>query len=166
MKGKENMNTGGTPNFDERTGVKIPRAKKEELKRLSPGVYRNAQGDLVSSSGKKLPRPQSQPSVAGSVMLPPMPPGLESIMANFGKGKTLSPQERAARGIDPRDPNQYGLMPDGTVFGTMMGWDKNPADGQRALTELALGQARMAADSMTPQIPRANSMSDLLRRRG
>ena len=46
-------------------------------------------------------------------------------MPNYGDGRTLTPQERAARGIDPRDPNIYTILPDGRVMSTMMGWSPN-----------------------------------------
>ena len=41
-------------------------------------------------------------------------------MPNYGDARTLTPRERAARGIDPRDPNIYSIMPNGQVMSTMM----------------------------------------------
>lgn len=76
-------------------------------------------------------------------------------MVNYGDGRTLTPQERAARGIDPRDPNTYTILPDGQVIGTMMGWSPNMqgrsfgnAIGNQAQQGRAVG----------------NSIGDLLRR--
>ena len=80
-------------------------------------------------------------------------------MPNYGDARTLTPQERAARGIDPRDPNIYSIMPNGQVMSTLMGWSPNPQG-------LTAGQmfGNMAPQNQ-PQAPaQPNSISGLLRR--
>jgi hypothetical protein len=76
-------------------------------------------------------------------------------MPNYGEMRTLTSQERAARGIDPRDPNTYSIMPDGQVVGTMMGWSPDMQ-----------GQNIFNATGNQAQRGRAagNSIGDLLRR--
>lgn len=49
----------------------------------------------------------------------PMPTGV-------GGGRPLNDADRRARGIDPRDPNQYQVMPDGNTMGTYMAWKGMP----------------------------------------
>jgi len=46
--------------------------------------------------------------------------------ANGGRPGPLSLADRQARGIDPRDPNQYWYTDDGNVAGTLMGYDRTP----------------------------------------
>lgn len=86
LPGRPNYNpnqvfAGGNPNFDERTGqykpsMSPPLTQAPPLQRLSPGVYRNSQGQLVGSQGQQLPGaagrmaqhpPQQQP-YPGSVL--------------------------------------------------------------------------------------------------
>lgn len=43
--------------------------------------------------------------------------------ANGGRPGALSLADRQARGIDPRDPNQYSYTEDGSVVGTLMGYE-------------------------------------------
>lgn len=50
-------------------------------------------------------------------------------LPNLSGGRRMTPQERQQRGIDPRDPNTYDIMPDGSVFGTLMGWSPERGDG-------------------------------------
>lgn len=76
-------------------------------------------------------------------------------MPNFGEMRTLTPQERAARGIDPRDPNTYSIMPDGRIHSTMMGWSPN-MQGQNFGN--AIGNQAQQGRAV------GNSMGDLLRR--
>lgn len=80
-------------------------------------------------------------------------------MPNYGDGRTLTPQERAARGIDPRDPNTYTILPDGRVMGTLMGWSPN-------MQGRSVGNAIGNAIGNQAQQGRAvgNSIGDLLRR--
>lgn len=47
---------------------------------------------------------------------------MQDNFAGGGVGRPLTEAERRARGMDPRDPNQYSIMPDGSVVGTLMGW--------------------------------------------
>ena len=46
--------------------------------------------------------------------------------ANGGRPGALSLADRQARGIDPRDPNQYWYTDDGRVAGTLIGFDRTP----------------------------------------
>jgi len=106
---------GGNPYFDETTGkVKIPK-----LERLSPGVYRNPLGRLVDKNNRAIRR-RSQPQSRAD----------RQVGRNLGN---LTPQDRAAAGIDPRDPNQYWRGPDGNIFGTLMGWYKDPSQVDRMI---------------------------------
>lgn len=100
--------------FDGNTGaVKQP---KQELKRVSPGVYRNAGGQLVGSKGQQLPRqPQQQargqmegvaqeimrgaqqPQQGGQIpdnsqITPEMQQTLQSIMNQGQMNQTFNPQ--------------------------------------------------------------------------
>lgn len=179
---------------------------KEQLKRMSPGVYRNSQGKLVGSKGQGLPKPSLiqnalQGAVQGAGQQAGMQPGQrqqispEAVNAgmqagdlvnsairdyqpnmgnqtgqmignmqtpNYGDARTLNPQERAARGIDPRDPNIYSIMPNGQVMGTLMGWSPNMNTGpvQPLLNRMAPQQPQQ--QQQQPQQP--GSVSGLLQR--
>jgi len=39
--------------------------------------------------------------------------------------RPLTPQQRQIMGIDPNDPNQYVMGPNGQVFGTLMGFNRS-----------------------------------------
>lgn len=118
--------------------------KKESLKRLSPGVYRNSQGQLVGSKGQALPKPSAiQNALDGASRAAGQQTGMEGGRMPAGrpgqqmpqKGspydnfKPIRPQDRARFGIDPRDPNQYSVGPNGEVMGTLMGWSPNGNGG-------------------------------------
>ena len=48
---------------------------------------------------------------------------LLAMLGGMGGGARVMPdEERRARGMDPRDPNRYSVMPNGNVVGTLMGW--------------------------------------------
>jgi hypothetical protein len=178
MAKKENMFTGGTPYFDERLGVLLPKVKppilrkdgpqagppvKEKLTRVSPGMYRDSTGSLVGSRGQKLPGRGQRPSsildaLNGAAPMPgqslsPESPDIQRILDTWAKSRPVTPEQRPGLGIDPRDPNQYTRMPDGSLFGTYMGWFRDQADAQRGLTP-------------QPKIPTAGFLQDLLKRRG
>ena len=121
---------GGNPYFDERTGQFTgPQAYKnfdldkalanmrlgaqpQEMQRLSPGVYRGANGSLVDSTGRMLPnQPQRQP----------MPPQFRNntngqYPTNVGQqiGSGINPQypsnvaQQIANGAMTPIPGQYG----------------------------------------------------------
>ena len=119
---------GGNPYFDERTGQFTgPQAYKnvggmgnriaesmqpQEMQRLSPGVYRGADGSLVDSTGRMLPnQPQRQP----------MPPQFQNntngqYPTNVGQqiGSGMNPQypsnvaQQIANGAMTPIPGQYG----------------------------------------------------------
>jgi hypothetical protein len=76
---------------------------------------------------------------------------------DYGQARPLTPQERAARGIDPRDPNNYSILPNGQVMGTLMGWMPNPSP---------IGQSRLQNGFQPQGQPQGNSISNLLRRNG
>lgn len=80
-------------------------------------------------------------------------------MPNYGDARTLTPQERATRGIDPRDPNIYSIMPNGQVMSTLMGWSPNPQG-------LTAGQmfGNMAPQNQAQVAAQPNTVSGLLRR--
>ena len=44
-------------------------------------------------------------------------------MTGGGRSRNLRPEERLARGIDPRDPNRYSIDESGRVSGTLIGWE-------------------------------------------
>lgn len=46
--------------------------------------------------------------------------------ANGGRPGALSLADRQAQGIDPRDPNQYWYTENGSVAGTLIGYDRTP----------------------------------------
>lgn len=52
------------------------------------------------------------------------PPQQPNNTFNFGQGRRIQPNEYSRYGIDPRDPNQYTLLPDGRIMGTLIGWQR------------------------------------------
>ena len=104
--------------------TKMPTGTAAGLKRLSPGVYRNASGDLVSSRGKLL-RPSRQQRPPMSVPTQQRPQGPREPYDVFAQPVNLSPEERQQMGIDPNDPNLYGRMPDGSLMSTQIGMFPN-----------------------------------------
>lgn len=155
-------------------------ASRMPTERLSPGVYRSAGGGLVTQKGRPIQR-QAQPSIPpesagnpwaqGGQMAPETAgQGAGSFYEQLGGGssRTLSPEERLARGIDPRDPNQYFINDQGQVGGTLIGWSPNQptADQLSSLTgmrtpEGQMGQ-QMPMDKMyrwpqAPQMPQPSA---------
>jgi hypothetical protein len=73
---------GGSASFNERTGKRT--GLPEGSQRLSPGVYRAPSGDLVTGSGRVMPRPQQQNVLAGALQgATPMP----------NKGPAFAPEQ-------------------------------------------------------------------------
>lgn len=103
---KGKFQPGDPTMFDGNTGaVKQP---KQELKRVSPGVYRNAGGQLVGSKGQQLPRQPEQQArsqteglaqqIMGGAQQQGMQPGMQSAMQgiiNQGQMNQLPPMEMA-----------------------------------------------------------------------
>lgn len=125
MAKKETMYTGGTPNFDEKTGTRIPRVGpplKEKLTRLSPGVYRDLSGGLVGSRGQKLPgqrrqgpslldmarRAQPLPPASGGMPgpVPPMSDELQRVLDTWAKNFGNPPRMPQAPGRSLEDVAQ------------------------------------------------------------
>lgn len=168
---------------------RIRRAEnRTATERLSPGVYRSKGGGLVSQQGERIRR---QPGASvnpwaaqGEALYGAMPspeqiggaagmmPGQAgqvgqaagSLYEQLGGGRTrtLSPEERLARGIDPRDPNQYFVDEQGNVGGTLIGWSPN----QPSMNDLAsitgqqggqLFDNQMGTLQGMPQMPQASA---------
>lgn len=140
-------------------------ANRAPMQRLSPGVYRSAGGGLVTQKGRPIQR-QAQPGIPPESAGNPWAQGGQ-IGEQLG-GSTLSPEERLAQGIDPRDPNIYTRGPGGEVYGTLIGWSSNQptADQLSSLTgmrtpEGQMGQ-QMPMDKMyrwpqAPQMPQPSA---------
>lgn len=120
---------GGNPYFDERTGQFTgPQAYKnvggmgnriaesmqpQEMQRLSPGVYRGADGSLVDSTGRMLPnQPQRQPMPPQSSNMPTSRPFGQNFNPNPGPFNPQWYLSNAAQqiGSSPMTPipGQYG----------------------------------------------------------
>lgn len=79
------------------------------------------------------------------------------------QARPVAPNERPSRGIDPRDPNQYSVLPDGSLMSTLIGWSPNGGrniedligaiSGKRQLGLPPQGNTGAAASN---RIPRAN----------
>lgn len=115
---------------------RIRRAEnRTATERLSPGVYRSKGGGLVSQQGERIRRQPGAPAnpwaAQGEALYGAMP-SPEQMGGMLG-GATLSPEERLAQGIDPRDPNIYTRGPGGEVYGTLIGWNAN----QPSMNDLA-----------------------------
>jgi hypothetical protein len=120
---------GGTPAFNERTGqyqsdirgpMRAPNMPQTNLQRLSPGVYRDASGALVSPTGRPLPsqpKPplQSQPSIMqasipGMISQQPLQFGNKPFVGGIYTPVGSNPQ----MGFQPADmtmtPDQFNQM--------------------------------------------------------
>lgn len=135
-------------------------AMPKGLQRMSPGVYRNPQGQLVGSQGQRLPNQQPQrPSM--NVPQPdkmPMGPGnqMPGIAAGFGSGIG------AAFGSKPY-PQQPGMVYAGGNP------NFNEMSGQYNPNLAAITQASMAAQQQFGQMPQGQQqyqppMQDLMYR--
>lgn len=49
----------------------------------------------------------------------------EEMKRLFGERRPVRDDERSRFGIDPRDPNRYDVLPDGSLVGTLMGWSRD-----------------------------------------
>lgn len=45
--------------------------------------------------------------------------------SNWRDARPIQDNERSRFGIDPRDPNQFSVMPDGSLVQTLIGWSGN-----------------------------------------
>jgi hypothetical protein len=98
-------------------GLAIP--KKQSLKRVSPGVYRNTSGGLVGPKGEGIP---SRAPVSNRLPAS-LPDGLlERLRELMGGDPRENPIEQPILRVDPRDPNIYGKDPQGNTIGTYIGW--------------------------------------------
>lgn len=50
---------------------------------------------------------------------------LDGILSSLRDAKPIADNERSRFGIDPRDPNQFSVMPDGSLIQTLIGWSGN-----------------------------------------
>lgn len=120
-------------------------ANRTPTERLSPGVYRSQGGGLVTQGGQRIRRQPQAPMGAGEIgqQIGQMPGQAEQAGQRFGQmpgqaeqvgqrfgGRALTDAERMARGIDPRDPNQYWMNPSGEVMGTLIGWSPQESSPQ------------------------------------
>lgn len=131
------------------------RARPRETRgeRLSPGVYRGSEGNLVGRGGRRIQR-QPQPTIPSESAGNPWLQGGQGQGFPFG-GRTLSPEERQARGIDPRDPNQYFVDDQGNVGGTLIGWSP---DGSRNIPPGFFGNmTNSLPQGEMPQMPQASA---------
>lgn len=79
---------------------------------------------------------------------------LPQFFGGLGDYRPIQPNERGRYGIDPRDPNQYQVGPNGQVMGTLMGWSPNAN----------MGNVNQVFNRQ-PQAPaQPNTVSGLLRR--
>lgn len=78
------------------------------LQRVSPGMYRNPQGDLVGSRGQALPGQRSQQQRP----MPPQQPNMGSVLAGAAQGANqFQPQQPATRPPMPYGQGQEpGMM--------------------------------------------------------
>ena len=125
---------GGSPNFDERTGRRTGLPVGSQ--RLSPGVYRAPSGDLVTGSGRVMPRPQQQNVLAGALQgATPMP----------NKGPAFAPEQYPlSQGM--MAPQQQAL----SIFDVMK---MNPQQQQQAFAQRppAPVAGQMPLQQMPPQ---------------
>jgi len=139
---------GGNPYFDERTGQFTgPQAYKnfdldkalanmrlgaqpQEMQRLSPGVYRGADGSLVNSSGRMLPnQPQRQPMPPQSSPMPPSRPFGQNLNPNSG---AFNPQwylsgQQVGGGMNPQYPSNVAQQIANGAMTPIAGQYGNPA---------------------------------------
>jgi hypothetical protein len=73
-------------------------------------------------------------------------------LMSAGSGRAMTEAERRARGIDPRDPNQYSILPNGNVVGTLMGW---AGMGDKLPPEQIEQMWAQRGNVSSPSIPRA-----------
>jgi hypothetical protein len=79
-------------------------------------------------------------------------PRVTGSQLTMGQGRAMTEAERRARGMDPRDPNQYSILPDGRVVGTLIGW---AGMGDRLTPEQVDQMWNERGNRASPMIPRA-----------
>lgn len=89
---------------------------KEQLKRMSPGVYRNSQGKLVGSKGQGLPKPSPiqnalQGAVQGAGQQAGMQPGQRQQMSPEAVNAGMQAGDLANSAIRDYRPYPQGQMP-------------------------------------------------------
>lgn len=103
---------GGNPNFDERTGQYIQngmqKLQEPPMQRLSPGVYRNAQGQLVNSVGQIQSQQPQQPQQ--SQQMQQMQPSQQQMMDAMNAMQAYSRDQFPGRGFQ-QQPGQLAQMP-------------------------------------------------------
>lgn len=50
---------------------------------------------------------------------------MKNVFSNWRGARPIQDNERSRFGIDPRDPNQFSVMPDGSLVQTLIGWSGN-----------------------------------------
>lgn len=115
---------GGNPNFDERTGQFINQGgmgqgnpvrppQQEQLTRLSPGVYRNSQGQLVNQSGSMLPNQPDRSQQSGFA----------------GTSRDI------VQNLQPFNPNGFGPKPPAAI-GIPSNFNPNGFGGQQPINPI------------------------------
>lgn len=124
-------------NSSQQSGRKIQQAlsamKKDPnagLTRVSPGMYRNARGELVGQGGAQLNQNVTR-QIQQQRQFNSQNPQNRFDLNTFRNSRELTPQERQMHGIDPRDPNSYSIDQNGNVYGTLIGWNDNKVDSGR-----------------------------------
>ena len=72
----------------------------------------------------------------------------------YGNYRPIRPNERGRYGIDPRDPNEYQVGPNGQIMGTLMGWSPNAN----------IGSINQIVNRQPQAVAQPNTVSGLLRR--
>ena len=78
---------------------------------------------------------------------------LPQFFGGLGDYRPIQPNERGRYGIDPRDPNQYQVGPNGEIRGTLMGWSPNAN----------MGNVNQIVNRQQQAPAQPNSVSGLLR---
>jgi hypothetical protein len=100
-------------------------------KALSSGAVREHHGTIDVDWGKVDAAPQTATPTtnAGPARSTPLQinkPGSSQIpVANPLNLRPIADQDRGRYGIDARDPNKYGVDPEGRVVGTAIGWNQS-----------------------------------------
>ena len=91
-----------------------------------------------------------------------IPPNFEKLLAmlkgsSAGSGmRDVKPEERASFGINPKDPNQFSVSPDGRLTSTLIGWSEKPQDLSKVIGGIAGTPQPLASSRPDNMIPRVN----------
>jgi hypothetical protein len=147
--GLNDVSAGGNPNFDEKTGQFDNKAQQDALAAATRAVLGGANQSPPQPGTPPTSKDQSAADAYIRDMARRSQSPSQSALEGAMRGRPLAPNERAKFGIDPRDPNQYTVGPDGKLFGTLMGWRND----SRPLSDL-VGTLRGLTGS--PQQPGAD----------